>query len=218
MSAKSILTIALFYLINGPFCDFLEVFGVAGPWIGFIDYTLLFVIILALHFPRIKEAFSDLKDKEQAPYRFLLETAAIMVLSFLLTNLLVYLFGNFLNLDILPQNTENLKENTAELPKLLTFLMMAIYAPIIEETVFRESFIGWPEKSDSSAITLMTLISIVSFDFIHVIQVHEFLYYLPLSIGLTLVYRRNDRNLASSITAHMLTNTVAFILILVGGL
>lgn len=217
MPIKSIATIVLFYFFNGPFCDLLEALKLSSEWIGFIDYSILFVSLSILNFSTLKNEYKAFKIQEKSLGKFLLEAIGIMVVAYILVNLLVSLCHYF-GLDILPQNTENLKENSAQLPKFLTFLMMVVYAPFIEELTFRHSMIAWPGKNNEKIIRFMALVSIVAFDLIHVIHIEEFLYYLPLSIALTYIYLHNDRKLLSSIIAHSLTNLVGFFLILVGGL
>lgn len=218
MSIQSILIISLFYLINGPFCDLLEFLGVSLEWIGFIDYTILFILIVGLVFYKQGIKTLKFKPKNKSFAKYFVETILIMALSYLLVNLLVLLSDRVFDLSILPQNTELLKDKSNELPKWVTFIMMTIYAPFIEEFVFRHSMIAWPDKADKKTIAIMTVISILAFDFIHVIHIQEFLYYLPLSVALTLVYVKNDRQVSASIIAHSLTNFVAFILILLGDL
>lgn len=100
------------------------------------------------------------------------------------------------------------------MPLALTFIMMCVYAPLIEEIVFRECIIGWTEETYVRIIMIM--VSVVILDLIHVKSFVEFFYYLPFSIGLTYVYLKNNMEIASSITAHFFTNFLAFVGILIG--
>ena len=215
---KSVLTIVLFYLINFPLWDFLVAKSMPEEWASFTVYSLLFVIVLALNFKSLQEKFRELSVNTKNKFGFLLKLLAIIVISYVAMTLLVLIFDKVFNISILPQNTENLKSNSEKMPKIITFVMMTIFAPIIEEYVFRESFIAWVDKDKKVLLATVTVISVIMFDLIHVINFFEFFYYIPLSVSLTYVYWDNERNVSSSIIMHSLTNALGFVMMLIGQL
>ena len=147
MPIKSIITIALFYLINGPFCDLLEILGVSGQWIGFIDYSILFLLLLVLNYSTIVQEFERFKHQDNSPKKFILNIVGTMLVVYFMVTALTSICSKS-GLNILPQNTENLKSHADALPKILTLLMMVIYAPLIEELTFRHAIISWPDKAN----------------------------------------------------------------------
>ena len=61
----------------------------------------------------------------------------------------------------------------------------------------------------------MTIISIIAFDCIHLYEMREFFYYLPLSIGLTTFYIKHNRNIYSSIIMHALANLPGAVMMII---
>lgn len=215
---KNIITIVLFYLINFPLWDLLVAKSMPEEWASFTVYSILFLIIIIWNFSHLKGKFKDLSIKVNNKLAFIFKLLIIIGISYIAMNILFITFDKLFNINILPENTENIKSNAMRMPKLLTFIMMTIFAPIIEEYVFRESFIGWIDKDNKTLLTLFTILSIIMFDMIHVINLPEFIYYVPLTLSLTYVYLKNHRNVAASIFFHSLTNALAFLMILIGQL
>ncbi len=215
---KNIIIIILFYLINFPLWDFLVSKSMPEAWASFTVYLILFTIVFIWNFEHLKGKFKELSNKVNNKRVFIFKLLAIIIISYLAMSLLVLVFDKVLKVNILPQNTENIKSHSENVPKVIIFIMMTIFAPIIEEYVFRESFIGWIAKDNKPLITVFTLISIVMFDMIHVINLPEFFYYIPLTISLTYVYLRDGRNVAASIILHSLTNALGFVMMLIGQL
>ena len=92
------------------------------------------------------------------------------------------------------------------------FLLIVIVGPIVEELVFRHILIG--ELGKKFNFIVMGIISAVLFTYIHVTDAKspfEFGAYFILAIALVSVYLISKRNLAASISLHMLNNLVSFI-------
>ncbi len=92
------------------------------------------------------------------------------------------------------------------------FVLIVIVGPIVEELVFRHLLIG--ELGKKFNFIVMGVISALSFTYIHVSDAKspfEFGAYLILAIALVYVYLKSNRNLASSISLHMLNNFISFI-------
>ena len=69
--------------------------------------------------------------------------------------------------DILPQNNDSVKEQMTVVPTYLTVIQGCIFAPVIEELVFRYAIIGKPKNA--VAQVLLFLVSVVMFDCIYII-------------------------------------------------
>lgn len=92
------------------------------------------------------------------------------------------------------------------------FLLIVIVGPIVEELVFRHILIG--ELGKKFNFIVMGIISAVLFTYIHVTDAKspfEFGAYFILAIALVSVYLISKRNLAASISLHILNNLVSFI-------
>lgn len=82
------------------------------------------------------------------------------------------------------------------------FISFAICSPIFEEAAFRTTIYRF-FKNDKIAF----IVSIISFAWMHTGATSVLIIYLPISIGLTLIYHRR-RVLAESILAHVLMNSI----------
>ncbi|MEJ7548060.1 CPBP family intramembrane glutamic endopeptidase, partial [Staphylococcus hominis] len=88
--------------------------------------------------------------------------------------------------------------------------LIVIVGPIVEEIVFRHIIIG--ELGKKFNFIFMGIISAVTFSLIHVSDAKstlEFGAYFILAVILVFVYLKSNRNLASSITIHMLNNLLS---------
>ena len=214
---KSLIVVILFYLINFKVWDLLVDNQILGPrWAAFAVYTVLFILTIALFHGHLKQSWNDFKAEISSPWRFFLEVVLWAVAGSLITSALIFLFNRLFGLDVLPGNQENVNDMVQELPAILSFVMMAIYAPIIEELTFRHAIIGWVDPDNKTLLWIMTVISIVLFDMIHVMHPPEFFYYLPLSIILTTIYQRHQQNVWASILFHAFFNAMGFLFILLG--
>lgn len=218
MPILHLLAIGIFYFMNTIFWDFLVSMGMAEAWAAFTEYSLLFIIMLIFFGPKLKVHIKDFREKTKSIWKFLLKAFLVIVASYLFMQASIFVADKIFHTNILPQNNELLEERAEKVPKIITFLMMVIYAPFIEEHVFRYSFTGWIKKENKGLVIGLTILSIIAFDMIHVIHLPEFFYYLPLSLSLTYIYFDKDRNVISSMLMHAMTNALAFLMMLFIGL
>lgn len=222
MKHKFLISIVLFYLINYGLWDHMVLFyNVSPEWASFYVTLILFIIIGLLHNKRILNSFRAAKVELKSPLFFIKSIILPMLIGYTGTILLTNLAINLFNLDILPQNTENIKQVQDTIPLALTFLMMTVFAPVIEESVFRESFLAWIDRNNRHLFYIMTTLSVIFFAGIHVnpfdpADLLSIFYYLPLSAALTFIYLKNNGEIATSIVAHSVTNLFGFIFMLTG--
>lgn len=206
-----------FFLINFAAWDLLVGHvGVPTHWASFIVYSVLFVIALLLFFPRLRQDAKALPGVIRSPKYFIMELVLFAIGGVLLSTLFVSLAALVSCSMTLPENQNNLNRMSEMLPMPLTFVMMVVYAPIIEELTFRHAIIGWPDERRRGWLHGMTVVSVIAFDLIHVMAVMDVFYYLGLSIALVTIYRRYRRNMWPSIFLHSLLNLGGFLLMLVG--
>ncbi|ADK29865.2 CPBP family intramembrane glutamic endopeptidase [Corynebacterium pseudotuberculosis] len=93
---------------------------------------------------------------------------------------------------------------------LLNVLILALFAPIIEELVFREAFIGWARGK--VAITIAAIVSSVAFVVLHASESPEaMLLYVPGTLSLLAVYLIFRKNIAAAMLAHIFNNSLSAI-------
>ena len=155
----------------------------------------------------LKDFSSILKSKS-----FYIELIIWLVLDLLFTGLLLLGINNF-GWDILPQNNNSVKDQMAVVPLYLTIIQGCIFAPVIEELVFRYAIIGKPKNLITQI--LLFLVSVVMFDCIHIVRLPEFFYYLIPSLLLTSFYMKK-KNPFASIVLHSAINIVGYISLIAG--
>ncbi|MCU5745316.1 CPBP family intramembrane metalloprotease [Staphylococcus sp. SQ8-PEA] len=100
----------------------------------------------------------------------------------------------------------------------ITVINVAIITPFVEELIFRHLIIH--ELGKKITYQVAAALSVFLFTSVHVIGAtspFEFGSYLFIAIGIVFVYMKSERNLAVSITFHMLCNLIASIANIVNG-
>ncbi|WP_196808636.1 CPBP family intramembrane glutamic endopeptidase [Butyrivibrio sp. AC2005] len=210
---KRICVIALFYLINFELWELIAPI-ISGEWASFIVYVLLFVIVLLIFRKELKEKLLEFVNTKLKDRRFYLRWLIVLVIDLALTMFVLWLANTYCNA-ILPANNENVKNQLHAVPLVFGVMQGCVFAPVIEEMVFRYSVIGRPERK--SMWFVLTMASIVLFDCIHIVAPLEFFYYLAPAVILTLFYGWN-KNIFASILLHSSINVVGYLALLVGAL
>ena len=188
---------------------------IATPqWASFIVYASLFIVVLAFYWKHLGEQWRNFHKQRPVIHKFLLELLLWTIGGTSSTLLVIVIFGNLLGIDLLSQNQENLNQFVEQLPEVLSFCMMALFGPVIEELVFRQGLIGWVNRGNRWLFVLMTALSIFLFDIIHIFHLTEFWYYLPMSLVLTMFYLKYERNIWSSILFHSFNNAAGVLLMI----
>ena len=119
----------------------------------------------------------------------------------------------FLNVTENSQNQEVLNNLvTASLfDRVSLVIFTVIFAPFVEELVFRRAIFGFFEKVN---IPLAILISGLSFGFIHVLSGDyiQLIIYGSLGVALAYTYYRSNKNIMAVIAIHMVYNLVITII------
>ncbi|PTK68377.1 CPBP family intramembrane glutamic endopeptidase [Staphylococcus borealis] len=134
-----------------------------------------------------------------------------------------YIYGNLI--ELLPEkyqfsNTENNKQ-IEELFKTkwiwpVLFLDIVIVTPIVEELLFRHLIIH--ELGKKLTYGAMYVVSVVLFASLHVLSASspfEIGPYLIMAIGFVIAYHYSGRNLATTITLHMINNLISYVTIII---
>lgn len=176
-------------------------------FIGFEDlfYEIIFYSVLgAITYKYYKRDISNglVRFKENW-----LKISLIIIMFFIVDNFIESIMNNVFYLPV-PENQEILNEVFMRFP-IVESITTALFAPIIEEMVFRHILIG--KLSKRITIVIATILSIFLFAFVHTGFSVEIIQYLPGSIILTILYLVSDKNIAVSIIYHILWNTVSII-------
>lgn len=209
---KPIINIVFFFLINFGLWEVLVAAGMNRSWASFTVYAVLIVFVIAIWNKDLLCQWNQFKREIKSWRTFFI----VLFIWLAVAAILSYLFQYIVNGSFKTQNTETVETMVDTIPPILTCIMMSIFTPFIEELTFRESIIGWVNKSNKVAITIMAIISIIAFDSIHLYEFKEFFYYLPLSIGLTTFYIKHNRNIYSSIIMHALANLPGAVMMIIG--
>lgn len=208
---KSVINVVFFFLINFGLWEVLVAVGMNRSWASFTVYAVLIVVVIAIWNKELLSKWDQFKKEIKSWRIFFIELLIWLAAASVLAYLLQYIVNGSFN----TQNTETVGIMADTIPPILTCIMMSIFTPFIEELTFRESIIGWINKT---AITVMAIISIIVFDCIHLYEFREFFYYLPFSIGLTTFYIKHNRNIYSSIIMHALANLPGAVMMIVGAM
>lgn len=219
---KSVVMIVLFYAINFYAWDGVVSSGLLSPSAAsFVDYLLLAVIAVLLFREDLKQQWTEFKKRLN--WKFFLKVILWAGLGVLLSSAFVYLGGLIFQDAGGTQNQENLDQMSQALPPLLTFIMMAVFAPIIEELTFRHAFLAYVPEKRKFLLVILSIVSVVAFDKIHIAdpftlpsQPIEFFYYLGLALALTGFYLYGKRNIWYSVFLHAFLNAAGFVLMSLG--
>ena len=88
---------------------------------------------------------------------------------------------------------------------MYTILAISVVGPIVEEMIFREVLIT--QASKYMNIYIAAVISCIAFTAIHCTSLIEFVSYLPITVILTIVYFKEDRNVLNTMLFHIMYNS-----------
>lgn len=175
------------------------------------DITFIMIIFLIYHNAFIKdfkEYFKDFKNNFETSFKYWFAGFIIMVVS----NLIIAIFFKGAN----ATNEEGVRDMINTVPMYMLFAV-SIYAPFVEELVFRK---GFREIFNSKYVYI--IMSGVVFGSLHVLSSItapiDLLYLIPYSaLGISfasLYYKTN--NIMSSMIMHSLHNTMAALIYIFG--
>lgn len=208
---KALILILLFYAINFGLWELIAPI-VSGEWASFIVYALLFTVVLLLFAKDLKNEWNELKSCKLRGKKFWIELIIWLAAELILTTVLLAAANKF-KPDVLPQNNESVKNQMTAIPVILTVIQGCVFAPVIEEMIFRYSIIGKPQTKIGTAIAFA--VSVILFDCIHIVRFPEFFYYLLPSIVLTAFYTRH-KNVFASVILHSAINVAGYAALIAG--
>lgn len=168
-------------------------------------YAIMFMLVFILFGDKLISDFKKLIKNFNAYIEYDLPKYGLMIVSFILVNFICIL---------VTKNGTSVNQETVEsLPKLIMFILAVLWAPIVEETVFR----GTIRRYINNKIVFV-LLSAFIFGFMHATGegsllkiIFTTLPYATLGGWLAYIYSKTD-NLANNIMIHGIWNLFAVIM------
>ncbi|HIU40089.1 MAG TPA: CPBP family intramembrane metalloprotease [Candidatus Aphodocola excrementigallinarum] len=176
----------------------------------YLIYIFIFLLVLILNFKELKKDFIIFIKNIKVYFPFIIKRYLIMLGVMIIVALPIV----YLNNGATSSNQTLINDMFVKIP-FLTFLLSVIYAPIVEESIFRLSI----KKFFNNKIAFV-LVSGILFGTLHMIDkftsFYDLLYifqYSALGICLALAYY-DSKNIFVSMSMHFIQNFLAAVLVL----
>ena len=186
------------------------------------SFDIILMLIIFLIYKKniitdFKNYFKKFSENFETSFKYYFIGLIIMIT----TNVLIIIFLNNAN-----ANNENLIREYINLYPLYMLFSISIYAPFVEELIFRKSIhdIFLPYKNNFITKYLYIITSGFIFASLHVVglskNIIDYIYIIPyLSLGITFaaLYHKTN-NIFSTIIIHSMHNTITLILYIMAGI
>ncbi len=212
MNINDIIYVLLYFVIIElvlaiPMTVLVEVFDISLKTFVFAISNIKFVILIILAIVWYRNyLLSDIKKFKENWKKFL----TIIIVAIILGTIV----DTIINLLItIPEsaNQELVEDMFSHFP-IVESISIVLFAPFIEEIIFRHILIG--KLSSVIGINFAATLSCVLFAFIHSFFSITIISYLPVSICLTIVYLKTNKNVVASMVFHLLWNSIAFLMMI----
>ena len=166
----------------------------------FVNYLILFIFGILYYKKDIVEAKNNLKNYKKLILYIVLVGIGSVALSTIIE--MIFSIGETNNQTIV---NENILENP-----LLSFVSVVILGPLVEEIIYRHIFLGKLSNMISKGVAIV--FSVIMFSSVHTGFSREILIYIPMAIGITIMYLKFNKNIIASYLYHSLWNLYAFII------
>lgn len=171
---------------------------------------LTMIIAYLLYKDELKKQWLALKGqnfRQLFPKQFLKLYFAMLVIRIISMQII----GLFVDPNLLGQNQEIINQIAQSTPYIMTFFMTVLFAPFVEELVFRQALIG--SFQSKKGINIMTFVSVILFTLAHMMHWADFVIYLPMAAIIVYFYRHYQENVIASMAFHGLNNLIAALLL-----
>ena len=171
---------------------------------------LTMIIAYLLYKDELKKQWLALKGqnfRQLFPKQFLKLYFAMLVIRIISMQII----GLFVDPNLLGQNQEIINQIAQSTPYIMTFFMTVLFAPFVEELVFRQALIG--SFQSKKWINIMTFVSVILFTLAHMMHWADFVIYLPMAAIIVYFYRHYQKNVIASMAFHGLNNLIAALLL-----
>lgn len=190
--------------------------AIAQGWGNCIGYLLATILVVLFLRDTLKTDFKDLKERRN----FHLWYIPLMAIGAYFISLVVEILVSMVVSDSANQFTiEMILQYGGLVPMIFATVL---FAPIVEELIYRNSIFKICQNGSTSGIVLSYLASIVLFTLPHVLTSNKdnigiwLLQCVPYAFSgflLCFIYHKSNYNIYTSIAAHMLNNLIAVIMV-----
>lgn len=202
----------------------------AQAYINFFSYMLMFLILPLFGHDYFKNDINIFKNKKLVLI-IIAEAITFVVLSQVLEKVSSLIINN-LGYENVTSANETLIENMMAFSfKPVVIISTVVFAPVVEELVYRKSVIAlsehallsFSEKHKKLSVLIHLVVSSIIFALPHMLSSNNlnalvwfilFVVYFLSGLGLAAIYYFTNKNLYASTIAHMSNNLVAMILML----
>lgn len=202
----------------------------AQAYINFFAYMLMFLILPLFGLAYFKEDIKIFKDKKKVLI-IILEAIIFVLVSQGLEKVSSLIINNMGYENVTSANETLIENMMAFSFKPVVFISSALFAPVVEELVYRKSVIAlseraltnFSEKHKKLSIAIHLFLSSLIFALPHMLSSNNlnaivwfilFLVYFVSGLGLAIIYYFTNKNIYASTIAHMSNNLFALILMM----
>ncbi|WP_133246057.1 CPBP family intramembrane glutamic endopeptidase [Ancrocorticia populi] len=201
--------IVLYFAVNSVLGPIMVGFGWLTPhWAQLTVYVILFAVSISLYAKHLAREWHRFRtDVAGKRLRFFGELILMSVVGTVCTGLASVLAGSETT------NQENIEDMVEVIPVALGMIVIVLLGPLIEELTFRQSIIGAFPRPRKWLLGVLSVVSVLIFDAVHIAKLSEFWVYLPMAVLLVLFYLRHRCNVWATILFHSFYNCAGFVLI-----
>ena len=182
-------------------------------------WDILFILLVYLFYRKtinknFKDYFSNIKENIETSFKYYVIGLIIMIISNVIINIFIT--------NGIAGNEEQVRELINKYPLYMAFTI-SIYAPFIEEMIFRKSIKDIFIKDNKITKYLYIITSGLIFGGMHILGSYnkpiDLLYLIPygaLGIAFAANYHKTN-NIFSTITMHCIHNTITLVLLFISG-
>lgn len=194
-----------------------------NPKAEYIDFNIalacnivIIVVVSILAYPWLKDGYLKIKDSMSDFYSCVAKNTALLLASSVVSSMIV----NFIT-GMETSNNQNNINNSYEIAPFYLIFNVVIFAPIVEELVFRGAIFNLVKGKKNFWIA--NIISAFIFGFIHVsaslysgnyLDLTYIITYMSMGIVLGLAYKDSD-SIFGSIAVHFVNNAIACLVMVI---
>lgn len=222
-------------VVNGIRDEYIKsdttVYYQAQAYINFFAYMLMFLILPIFGLDYFKEDIKIFKDKKKVLI-IIIEAIVFVLVSQGLEKVSSLIINNMGYENVTSANETLIENMMAFSFKPIVFISSALFAPVVEELVYRKSVIALSERALSSfsekhkklSVAIHLSLSSLIFALPHMLSSNNlnalvwfilFIVYFISGLGLAVIYYFTNKNIYASTIAHMSNNLIALIFMMV---
>lgn len=179
--------------------------------LNFIPTLIIAFVLFYVNRKNFKENFIVFKKAPKRHFTYILLGFVLAYASLIVANVIMDLIG----VSGTSQNELAIQSMFSKdiISMVSLFLLLVIFTPIVEETVFRKSIYGLvrPSLGDKGAIIISGLI----FGLLHVVGHGDFIQIIPyafMGLSFSYIYYHSNRNIYVVIAIHALNNLIPYLI------